>query len=278
MKLQKGMRVFGSIEDISDQIVINSGVHNVHEYNGLTYFKDAYVPLQTWRSLTDAESRLLVAKRAKFSDHSKSVYVGEIPEKLKEVFQPLDLKSCTIPNEVLPKFHDNKKIVKKINKELHAFLKDLSSTGNFKFHRVTRAIANKETISYHLMGETQTHIGLHIDQSRRFKIHTAYKSGNRISINLSEETRTLIFTNLTLIQIYNLLSQKIDLSKIDLNPDNIAELFYIHYPDYPVVKVAIKPYQYYVAPTDNFFHDASTVGNKEIDVTIVYTGLFDQLP
>jgi len=256
MKLQKGMRIFGSIENISSQIDINTGVYNVLDTSNLEYFKDAYVPLHTWRSLTDTESRLLVTKNAKFSDHSKNIYIGEIPAKLKNAFQPLDLKSCTIPNEVLPKFNDNKKLVKNINKELHAF----------------------ETISYHLMGETQTHIGLHIDQSRHFKIHTAYKSGNRISINLGEETRTLIFTNLTLIQIYNLLSQKIDITKVDLNPDTIAELFYIHYPDYPVVKVAIKPYQFYVAPTDNFFHDASTVGNKKIDVTIVYTGLFDQLP
>ncbi|QHI35936.1 hypothetical protein IMCC3317_12840 [Kordia antarctica] len=277
MKLQKGMRVFGNIKDISDQITINTGVHEVLEYKGLKYFEDAYIPVHTWRSLTSVESKLLVATNAKFSNYNKNLYVGEISKKLKDAFNLLDLKSCTQPTEVYPKFEDNKANTKKVNTALHSFLKDCSSTGNFKFHKITRAMPNRETMTSFYVDDSFLYVGLHIDQSKHFKIHTAHKSGNRISINLSNETRTLIFTNLTLIQIYNLVRKKIDVKKIQLNPDNIATYFFKHYPDYPVIKLGIKPYQYYVAPTDNFFHDASTVGTKEIDITIVYTGLFDQL-
>ena len=46
-------------------------------------------------------------------------------------------------------------------------------------------------------------------------------------------------------------------------------------PDYPVVRIELKPYQYYIAPTDNFIHDGSTLGNKDFDITIVYVGNFD---
>ncbi|AXT62761.1 hypothetical protein D1816_21250 [Aquimarina sp. AD10] len=278
MKLKKGMRIYGHIEGILEQISVNTGVRAVDEHNGMKYFEDSYVPLHTWRLLTHQESKLVIEDQTKFSDYSKNLYLGEISNTLRDLFKSLNLGTCTHPDQVYPKFQDNKALVEKINEELHAFLKDCSSIGNYKFHRITRAMPNRETITSHYIDEIFMYIGLHIDQSKHFKIHTAHKSGNRISINLSNETRTLVFTNLTLIQVYNLLSQKIDLKRIKLDPDNIAAYFFKYYPDYPVIKLEIKPYQYYVAPTDNFFHDASTIGNKDIDMTIVYTGLFDQLP
>ncbi len=57
---------------------------------------------------------------------------------------------------------------------------------------------------------------------------------------------------------------------------NIVESFFKRYSDYPVLRLELKPFQYYIAPTDNFIHDGSTLGNKQIDLTIVYTGIFDK--
>jgi hypothetical protein len=278
MKLQKGVRLFTGIENISDQLLLNTGAQHVEEYNGLNYFEDSYIPLQTWRSPTTQEVKTLVEKNTKRYDYRKSLYVGDIPKKLKKAFQLLELEKVVDAYEVMPTFENNKSHIKKINKELHAFLEELSSTGDFKFHKITYAIPNRETMTSFYVEGAFLYLGLHIDQSKHFKIHTAHKSGNRISINLSNEIRTLVYTNLTMIQVYNLLRDKMDLTKTKLNPDNIASHFYTHYPDYPVVKIAIKPYQCYIAQTDNFFHDGSTAGTKEIDITIVYTGLFDQLP
>ena len=39
MKLQKGMRVFGSVEDIANQIGINTGVYNVLDKSNLEYLE-----------------------------------------------------------------------------------------------------------------------------------------------------------------------------------------------------------------------------------------------
>ena len=278
MKLLKGMRLFTDINNITDQLLINTGAQHIKEFNGATYFEDSYIPLQTWRSPKTQEVKTLVAKNTTPFDYRKSVCIGNIPTKLKKAFQCLGLEDLIDAYDVMPAFENNKSDVIKINKELHAFLGKLSSTGDFKFHKITYAIPNRETMtSFHVEGAF-LYLGLHIDQSKRFTIHTAHKSGNRISINLSNEIRTLVYTNLTMIQVYNMLRKKMDLKKTPLNPDNIAHYFYTHYPDYPVTKLAIKPYQYYIAPTDNFFHDGSTTGTKQIDITIVYTGLFDQLP
>ena len=278
MKLLKGIRVFGSVENVLDQVSINSGVRNVDKIDGLQYDVNSYIPNHNWRKLTKEEENSLIAKKAKFQDYSKNLYIGEVPGHLKNLFQSLGLKNCKHPDDVYPAFQNNQELVKEINKELHLFLENCSSSKNYKFHRITRAMPNRETITCHYIDNAFIYIGMHIDQSRPFTIHTAYKSGNRISINLSNEPRTLMFTNLTLIQAYNLINQKKDLKKRTLNSNNITSCFFEHYPDYPVIRMEIKPYQCYVAPTDNFFHDASTYGNKEIDMTIVYTGVFDQLP
>ncbi|PTX61088.1 hypothetical protein C8N46_105244 [Kordia periserrulae] len=278
MKLTRGMRVFGHIDDLSSQIQINTGTREVLENNGVKYFEGSFIPLQTWRTLSTSELKKIDATGETFANYSKNIYIGEVSKKIKDAFMLLDLYNCRSPDEVFPRFKARKKEVKKINTVLHEFLKKCSSTGNFKFHKITRALPNQETMtSFHVEGEF-LHLGLHIDQSRHFKIHTAYKSGNRITINLSYETRSLIFTNLTMIQAYNLIRKKVNVKKIILNPDTIAMHFYRLYPDYPVLKLDLKPFQYYVAPTDNFFHDGSTMGTKYIDITIVYTGQFDQLP
>ncbi|MEM9920246.1 MAG: hypothetical protein AAF990_19275 [Bacteroidota bacterium] len=274
MNLKKGLNVYSNLSTIADQLSINNGTVEAIDIAGLNYEDGAHIPQKGWRSLNARERKLLIAK-ASDVHYSKSLYVGEIPTKLKHLLQSLGLDQCTHPDQVFPKFEENETLVKKVTKELNGFLRHLSSNQDYKFHRITRAMPNRETITCHYVDEAFIYIGLHIDQSKHFTIHSAYKSGNRISINLSKETRTLAFINLTLIQVFNMLKEKIDTHKTIVDPDNIAQLFFKYYPNYPTTKVALKPYQYYVAPTDNFLHDASTVGNKEIDITLVYTGLFD---
>lgn len=278
MKLKRGIRVFGNVKNLSSQLQINTGTREVLEHNGVQYFEDSYIPLQTWQTVPAPELKKLDATGKKFSHYSKNLYVGQIPKKIEDAFRLLNLDNCKSPDEVFPRFKAHKKDVKKINTVLHKFLEKCSSTGNFKFHKITRAMPDKETMtSFHVEGDF-LHLGLHIDQSRHFTIHSAHKSGNRISINLGNETRSLIFTNLSMIQVYNMIREKVDVTTIELNPDTIAPHFFKLYPDYPVLKLDIKPYQYYIAPTDNFFHDASTMGTQQIDITIIYTGIFDQLP
>lgn len=275
MKLKKGLTVCSSLKTISEQLFVNSGTQAAaFNKGGLKYEDGAHIPKTDWRSLNQREERLLIAPHAEVH-YSKNIYIGAIPLKLQKLLEALKLYECVHPDEVRPKFKENEELTKKVTQTLRQFLIKCSSSQDFKYHRITRAIANRDTITCFYEDEKFFYIGLHIDRSTLYDIHTAHKSGNRISINLSQETRTLIFLNLTLIQIFNLLKKKIDTKETVIDPDNIVHYFFKHYPDYPAIKVELKPYQYYVAPTDNFMHDASTLGNKEIDITLVYTGVFD---
>lgn len=275
MNLKKGLSLCSNLPNISEQLSINSGTLPALNIQGLNYHTGSHIPRNDWRALSSTEIKALVTNDVQKTHYSKSLYVGEIPLSLKKALQALDLHECTHPDEVYPKFKADEEVVKKVTVELHQFMKDLSTDRNYKFHRITRAMPNRETITCHYIDDEFIYIGLHIDQSKHFTIHSAHKSGNRVSINLSKESRTLAFVNLTLIQVFNMLKEKMDTTSTEINPDNIAYYFFKHYPDYPTMKVELKPYQFYVAPTDNFLHDASTLGNKEIDITIVYTGVFD---
>ncbi len=275
MKLKKGLSVCSNLTSIAEQLSINSGTIPAIDIQGLNYHQGSHIPKGDWRELSQEEIKALIVRDTAETHYSKSLYVGEIPDSLKASLKAMRLDKCEHPDQVLPRFKENEETVKKVTTELHRFFRHLSSERDYKFHRITRAMPNRETITCHYIDEEFIYIGLHIDQSKHFTIHSAHKSGNRISINLSKEPRTLAFINLSLIQVFNMLKEKMDTVKTEIDPDNIAHYFFKHFPDYPTTKVELRPYQYYVAPTDNFLHDASTVGNKEIDITIVYTGVFD---
>jgi hypothetical protein len=274
MQLKKGIRLYSNLGDLASQVAINGGTMVPPESTGFYYLEGSYIPRASWRQPSDQEISLLLTQN-KDADFRKSIFVGNIPPELKASFEELNLHACTTADQILPTFKEKEKEVKQINTRLHAFLRNFSSTGDYKFHRITRAMPNRETISYHYVRDKFIYVGLHIDQSRKFTPYTAHKSGNRISINLGRETRHLAFINLSMLQVMKMLRECTGLADTSIDCNNIGYLFFKHFPEYPVVKLALKPYQYYIAPTDNFFHDATTLGRNEIDITIVYTGLFD---
>jgi hypothetical protein len=275
MQLKKGIRLSSDLDDLADQVTINGGTMLPPENTGLFYLAGSYIPKTSWRKLHENETSLLFTQ-SNNADYRKSIFVGNIPAPLKQSFEELNLRACTSVDQILPTFKEKEKEVKQINQNMHAFLKNCSSTGNYKFHRVTRAMPNRETITCHYVREKFIYVGLHIDQSRAFTPYTAYKSGNRISINLGQETRHLAFINLSMIQVVKMIRERASVPDTKIDCNNVGYLFFKYFPEYPVIKLGLKPYQYYIAPTDNFFHDATTLGNNEIDVTIVYTGLFDK--
>ncbi|MCS3532046.1 hypothetical protein [Chryseobacterium sp. JUb7] len=275
MSLRKGIKVYDRhIQNIKDQISINTGVSPVVNTNSdIEYYSNAYLPNMDWRALTDSEYGKIStadADRKMFN----TLGVGAIPDQLKDLFKKLDLNECESLFDVPKKFQENEVLTKQINELTNVFLDEKSLERNYKFHRIARSLPDMQSTTFHHIGEnTFRYTGLHIDKSSFFTPHTAYKSGNRISINISTESRYLYFVNLTLRQIYGEVQKKYT-EKI--TSDNIVEQFFTLYPGYPVLRLEIKPYQYYIAPTDNFIHDGTTLGNREFDVTMVYVGVFDK--
>jgi hypothetical protein len=275
MMLRRGIVIRSDLPNFEEQLTINTGTSPAVDEVNISYTPNSFIPKRDWQPLNGKAKAMLF-------DHSNGqqarniIRVGKVPNMIKKTFRKIKLHECTNPDDVYPTVREHEEIVKHLATELDSFFEQFSSNKQYKFHRITRAMPNRDTITCHYRNEQFTYIGLHVDRSRLYKLHTAYQSGNRISINLGKESRCLATVNLSLIQAYNMIRRKISRGTT-ITPQNIGNLFFQHYPDYPVIKIEIKPYQFYIAPTDNFFHDATTMGMKSIDITLVYTGNFDKV-
>ena len=278
---------------ISDEaIVINSGtcLHTEQDaglvnFNGFSfrpkYIDSAYVARRDWRGLTAAERRILRAPAHGGGNDHNTVYVGAIPEALKECLLQTGVSDARNEEEVLARFRGDEDRTKKLSAALSGFLTPLAGNKPFHFHCIGTNFPNVEMLSFDLSRlpkgyrpEEVRHLGMHNDGKSSMSVYTAHKFGNRISINLGKDSRYFLFINLSLIQAMNLLKKKIDVVREGVDFTNIRAFFFKHFPDYPVIRIRQDPYRYYIAPTYNFFHDGSTLGNTQLDITIIYFGNF----
>lgn len=283
--------VHNSLPDGANALMINSGtVHHSHHKAALVSYLDeefipeyldhAYVNKRDWRNLT-AEELICITADDTRNDHN-TVYVGEIPEELKTCFKNIGLEKSVDRDEVFDRFEATPQLTLRATQLLNEFLEPLSNDKNFKFHcigvnypNVELVAANTTMLPKGFKQAEKKFLGIHNDGTQLMTIENAHTFGNRISINLGKDTRYLLFVNLSLKEAYNMLSEKLaaeELAKV--NVSNIPKYFFAHFPDYPVIRIQQKPYQYYIAATDNFFHDGSTLGGTHLDVCIVYFGSF----
>ncbi|UPK66560.1 hypothetical protein [Chitinophaga filiformis] len=289
-QLKKGITIYNQLPENYDAISINSGtVHHATQtapavsFQGFNYVPryndDAYVIKRDWRALNDAEIRCLQANGRR-NDYN-TVYLGDIPGKLKEQFQSLSLAGAANRDEVMEKLAASPEKTKALSEQLNAFLQPLANKQPFKFHCIGINFPNIELVACNTTKlpagykpQDIRYMGMHNDGTKDMTIYTANKAGNRISINIGEESRSFLFVNLSMVQAINMLKKKIDIVEHNVNIANIGRFFFQHYPDYPVLKIRQQPYQFYIAPTDNCFHDGSTLGSSTLDVTMVYFGNF----
>ncbi|ATN04656.1 hypothetical protein EGY07_13280 [Chryseobacterium indologenes] len=287
-KLKPGIKIY--LNGKEDTVLINSGtIHHSKQAPNELIFKnekfiqqyeaEAHLPKRDWRIPTEEEYKIFTGNHKNKKDYN-SVFTGEMPQNLKELFVKLDLHSATSEAEVFEKFRGNEALVHEMNIRLNAFLESIS-LAPFKFMSLAANFANSEIVSLDkrkLPDGYTIHdirfIGVHKDSSKDMTLHTAHKYGNRIAFNLGKESRYLLIINLSMLQVYDMIKKKIDIRENEVNNKNITAYFLKLFPDYPVLRIEHKPYHYYIAPTDNCFHDGSTMGSTSLDILMTYLGKF----
>lgn len=290
MELKKGITFHSTSSDILDAISINSGIIHHSEkvtekvkYGTLSFtplFEDnAFIPKRDWRKLNIKEMINLQSK-GKRNDY-KTIYIGDIPENLRILFQKMNLGDCKSREDVIIKFKENIENTIRVSNATNDFLTAISEGNSFKFHYLGANLPNLEVVAcdttvmpLNYREEDKMYMGIHNDGTKFVSTHQLSKLGNRLTINLGKEERSFFFINLTLTQVLNMLKKKISIIDNEINIVNISKYFFKYFPDYPVIKIRQKPYQFYIAPTDNCFHDGSTYGSNELDIIIVYFGAF----
>jgi hypothetical protein len=165
--------------------------------------------------------------------------------------------------------------------------------GGFPFNALAQAIApawrlagpllplgfGRNPVGFHTVtydAAAERFIGLHVDDLDALPIVRREDSTARLCVNLGESERYLLFVNLGLARIAALLSA------LDPATDFLAwrsttliHAFLERFPSYPLVRLAIRPGEAYIAPTENMIHDASTRTMQATDEQVTVRGRFD---
>lgn len=116
-------------------------------------------------------------------------------------------------------------------------------------------------------------IGLHLDSWDNLPIEDLSSARNRISVNIGEEVRYLLFMNLAIADALALLGGADEIPK-SASARDIAISFLATHPNYPIARIAIHPGEAYIAPTENILHDASSEGVTGRSAHITFRGHF----
>lgn len=288
--INNGIRLHSTDENFFNDISINSGTthHLNQEISKIEYLdwsfvpkynEDAYVAKRDWRKLSKKELEALKASSDR--NYYNTIYVGDIPNELRDIFETLKFNKCLRPEDVhecMKKDHD---MTLKLSNTMQTYLSGFANADPFHFHFIGANLPNVDMVACDTTvlpadhtEEDKKYMGIHNDGAEPTTVHESYKSGNRFTINLGSETRYFLYMNLSLPQAYTMLETKLGLAIKDVDLFTISKLFFEHFPDYPVIKIPQKPYQYYIAPTDHCFHDGSTFGMTKLDVLMIYFGKF----
>lgn len=283
MKLINGVKITGNLNLISSKVFVNSGVElcpeRIEGKSSMQYDKNCYKPKSDWRKLVQREIDILFANQYKKVDYSESILLKKMPDRFISILKKLEIGNCKNFADVQEKIREHKDLIKKFQEEfqevLRIYARDLAEVN---FHRLVFNPPAIEMLTYHMNEGKLFFVGLHIDRSTIFDFSNVNVSKNRLCINIGNEDRILYFVNLTLNQILELLKKKrsVNISKITIN--NIGEIFFSEFPDYPVIKLIQSPFDYYIAPTDNILHDGSTSEKVHHDICFVYLGRFNTYP
>jgi hypothetical protein len=274
MKLHKGIIITPNIE--IESVLINSGTihHSKMNFDKLDFpfRRKAFIPKNDWRKLENEERDILITKEYKYSDF---LYIGKLDENIIQLVEKFNIHFLKERNLVFERLKQKPDILESFNEEINKFAEILcTQKNNLEFHRLSVIPSGRYVTSINLNLEEFEYIGLHIDHSTIFSVETSHLSRNRMCINIGNEERYLYVINLTLIQIKMMLGEVMDVNL--LNVGNITDYFFQYFPNYPVLRIKQKPYEFYIAPTDNCIHDGSTFKNKYLDITITFLGNFIQ--
>jgi len=259
----------------NDAIEFSSGIVRAKlQYEALPYWVRAFAPKLPWRKPSDSELDLLLGS-IDAAEPGKWIQVIKIPEKITSLFESARIASREPTDQKLREYTASAACREAIQQTVE-FASSLAWPEHPKVDRggVFFKAPGLPTTTPRNYPEL---LGLHID--------TAYKdvpfegrnyAPGRISINLGLDDRFLLFVSASLDEIRELLAER----KIQYPEEpsfvthEFRSAFMSNFPDFPVVKVRIRPGEAYIAPTENLIHDGCTLGQTHFDVQFSACGHF----
>ena len=293
VNLIEGVKVVEYNSDTSSsktRIWINSGTHRVTPNN---CNRNIFIPIEDWSEASCSDRMILCNESSEnFRNISSQIGILCLPNLVISPLEALGVNFATNAQDCdwLYKQSDYQQAVSTVVEYVQTFSE---ANDNLLVHRLNVNPPSLRTVTHDPVNNF--YIGLHLDSWDKDPVERRHLSNNRICINLGLEDRYFLFINLTLIEMFFLITtnrwdellniryedkQEILLKYYSdyllthpqIHPDDIRQNFLQKYPEYPVIKLRVAPDEAYIAPTENIIHDGCTFGKKFFDVSLTIRG------
>jgi hypothetical protein len=224
-----------------------------------------FVPKMPWKNISDDDEKKLFSTE---NDDFNNISLIKLPNNLKELF--IELKIHEIKNQSSIFEIQNSHLYKRVlKKTISYFNKHNLHSSEITPHSLYFGDPNLSNNTYNR--EDNVYIGMHLDSFERALLKDRKSARNRVCINLGIESRYLLFYNISLLSMYNYVSNDKDVRN---NVNMIYKKFALKFPDFPIYRLEVKPLEAYIAPTEYVIHDGSNWNSNNPDINLVFRGKF----
>lgn len=270
--LLPGLELIGNIGQLCADggIELSSGiVPGSEQYPALGFAPQAYVPKLPWRAPDEAATGLLSRPT---SGHRPGQWLQHFraPSALLECFARLRAASMDQAATLTEEWVQRNCGPALEDAAAYATTLTQPESGIDSGHVFVRTPGLPTTAAYPVL------VGLHIDTAYSGPVAARRSSPNRLSVNLGCDDRFLLFVNLDVSQIDDLLKAEgvTYRDEPDVWTHGLRSAFMSRRADYPVIKLRIRPGEAYLAPTENVIHDGCTTGQRYRDIQYSARGRF----
>jgi hypothetical protein len=261
-----------------DRFSLSDGVIEIESDLYPQYSHPAFIPRLPWRQPTALEIDSLITA-ANREHRSETIAIVKFPESTIENIRNLitwgerEYGEAVTAAEIIahPEYESARSQIQQYLVEKYALVPDIDCRELIRCNvdLPTSTINAIEFLPARLFA------GLHLDSWDYLPFRRRHLARNRICINLGCEVRYFLMINLTLKQIFETLAL-VDPDDVyrDYRGVRLPNKFMSAFPDYPVVRLAVHPGEAYIAPTENFIHDATSIDKTVPDWNITFLGNF----
>ncbi len=261
-----------------DRFRLSDGVIEIEPDLYPQYSHPAFIPKVPWRHPTESELESLTTTVNR-ENRSETISIVKFPESAIEgVYNSIEWGVQEYGEAVTaaqitahPNYNSAQSLIQQYIVEKYA----IDETTDY--HGLIRCNVNLPTSTINVIEflPAKLYAGLHLDSWDYLPFRCRHRARNRICINLGREVRYFLLINLTLKQIFEALNL-VDPGDIycDYRGVRLPNKFMRAVPDYPVVRLAVHPGEAYIAPTENFIHDATSIDKTVPDWNMTFLGHF----
>jgi len=247
-----------------NRLNVSDGAVLVSELNGVPCKKVTYIPKPPWLNNSCIKYEL---NESNESNYLLNVSVGKLNNNLIQQLQKIKIGECKTLRDlyIIQESTEYKNCIQSIIKYLSRFNFDVKNMTQHSLYFCDESLCNN-TFNKH----DNEYLGMHLDSYERQMLNDRNKSRNRICINLGVQSRFLLFYRTPIMEMAKQIKSTSDNQNIN---EIYAKYMSLNIKE-PIYRIEVKPFEFYIAPTESIIHDGSNWPSSSPDINLVFRGRF----